>query len=80
MFVEQVVQMNTIELHLEIPLGQKMSDCGSGYRMLSMGRWLGLLVELNSVLSFTFDCFIILVKASKDENEAQCSKHRSMEA
>ena len=39
--------MNKIELHLERPLGQRTSDCGLGCRMLSMGRWLGLLVELN---------------------------------
>ena len=39
--------MNKIELHLEKPLGQKTSDCDLGCRMLSMGRWLGLLVELN---------------------------------
>ena len=47
MFVEQVDQMNKIELHLERPLGQKTSDCDLGCRMLSMGRWLVLLVELN---------------------------------
>ena len=51
MFVEQVDQMNKIELHLERPLGQKTSDCDLGCMMLSMGRWLGLLVELNDGLS-----------------------------
>ena len=54
MFVAQVVQMNKIELHLERPLGQKTSDCGLGCRMLSMGRWLGLLVELNYRFRFGF--------------------------
>ena len=44
--------MNKIELHLERPLGQKTSDCDLGCMMLSMGRWLGLLVELNDGLSF----------------------------
>ena len=47
MFVERVVQMNRIELHLEKPLGQRTSDCDLVCRMLSMGRWLGLLVELS---------------------------------
>ena len=44
--------MNKIELHLERPLEQKTSDCDLGCRMLSMGRWLGLLVELNYGLRF----------------------------
>ena len=44
--------MNKIELHLEKPLGQKTSDCDLGCRMLSMGRWLGLLVELNYEFRF----------------------------
>ena len=46
--------MNKIELHLERPLGQKTSDCDLGCRMLSMGRWLGLLVELNYGFRFGF--------------------------
>ena len=60
MFVEPVVQMNKIELHLERPLGQKTSDCGLGCRMLSMGRWLGLLVELNfRLFPVWLNCLIV---------------------
>ena len=71
MFVEQVDQMNKIELHLEKPLGQKTSDCDLGCRMLSMGRWLGLLVELN--YGFRFGLIVGLRWFKRNRNFDVCA-------